>query len=246
MSTYAHTFTITPPPRVDAPWTLAHIEEDDGATVATGVGTKIETQAIPVDASPDTPNAVEITVTQARFPLGYYRVQFEDAAGVLSRFSAWVSDPPATPVGLYCTVEQLRDELGDVTLTVSDAQALAVIETACDLIDEELGARTPDTTTGRKVTESDVEAWQWAKLTRATIKLAAALHLKPDLAVAQQWKRVSGPDFTFEGRVGSSFGPTVGVLLNQTGLRRLTTTMSRGRERWRHGFPSNADPVYED
>lgn len=241
MTNYAHTFTLEPPEREDnIAWTHLLIEEGAGAS---GPWTLIDTQAIPPV------NSIGITTTAATLEQGYYRFQFRDASLVLSPHVGPIYDPSAGGfAGMYCTPQDLRDEMciSADTDILPDSTALRVIETACDLIDEELGARPPNTTTGRKVTQIEVEAWQWTKLTRATVKFAAMIYTKPDVIAGQQWKKMSGPDFSLEGRVGSRFGPTIGVLLNQTGLRRLTTTMSRGRQRWRHGFPSNADPVYED
>lgn len=146
----------------------------------------------------------------------------------------------------YTTAAALRTELGVTESVLPNDEAVRLIESAEDLIDADLGVRKVDPTTGRRVVESEVEAWQWAKLGRATAKLAAAIYRTPDLLAGPGWKSISGPDFSYSGPTGSRFGPTIGALLDQTGLRRLTTTMTRGRMWFRHGFPSNADPIYED
>lgn len=135
------------------------------------------------------------------------------------------------PEPYYCTAQDLRDKLGLDTTALSDAAAAAFIETAEDLIDEDLGARPIDETTGRKVVISDIETWQATKLKRATVNLAALLHAKPDLTDPGKYTEITGPDFSFKGPVGSRFGDTVDAPLNQSGLRRLTTTVGGGRAR---------------
>lgn len=122
----------------------------------------------------------------------------------------------------YTTPTALRTFL-DVTSTVlSDPQAETLIEDAEDAIDEMLGGWPIDESTGRKIVQADVEAWQWSKLGRATVKLAAAIYQQPELLTRARWNREKGPDFEFEGPRGSVASSSVMLPLNQSGLRRLT------------------------
>lgn len=128
----------------------------------------------------------------------------------------------------YCTIAELRDHLNVTEDTLGDAAALVVIEDAEDVIDSMLGARNVDDVTGRKVVEADVDAWRFTKLTRATLKVAAILYAQPGVLTRQQWQKQSGPDFTMEGPSGDLFGSDVGAVLDQSGLRRLTTRVGAG------------------
>lgn len=152
--------------------------------------------------------------------------------------------PPASvpAAGRYTSPTDLRAELGVSSTVLDDAAATKLIVDAEDLIDELLGVRVVDETTGRKVVQSEVDGWRWTKLSRATVKLAARLHKEPGLT-GRLWRSVSGPDFSFSGPLsGTEFGPLVEALLNQSGLRRLTTIAGPGRDRppW-FGFAYNAD-----
>lgn len=125
----------------------------------------------------------------------------------------------------YAAAAALRTELGVNASTLPDADANRLIETAEDLIDGELaqplddnGDPYPiDTTTGRRITEADVDAWRWAKLGRATVLVAAELYVSPGLAKGRQWHAESGPDFSFTGPLGSDLGRQVASLLAATG-----------------------------
>lgn len=119
----------------------------------------------------------------------------------------------------YTTAANLNTEL-DTTL--DGARAVALIQDAEDLIDELLGFWPIDEDTGRKIVEDQVEAWQWEKLGRATLKLAAKLYRQPELVDGLQYKSISGPDFSFSGPVGSALGRQIIGLLNDSDLRRLT------------------------
>jgi hypothetical protein len=146
----------------------------------------------------------------------------------------------------YVTAGQLRTQLGVTDVVLSDDAASVLIEDACDIVDQALGARSVDSDTGRKVVESDVEAWQWLKLQRATLKVAARLYSQPVDPTGGRWNRMKGPDFEVEGRVGSLLGTDVEAVLDQSGLRRLTTTLApvrSGLPPW-YGFAYN-DP-FED
>lgn len=122
----------------------------------------------------------------------------------------------AEPV--YATAEQLRVEVGlaaDDTGSLSDADAARLIENAEDRIDSILpqrawarpGARIlpqppatdPLETLGRKVDPAQLDGWQADKLARATCKAAALERADPKAYAGQQWKSVSGPDFSYSG-----------------------------------------------
>lgn len=121
----------------------------------------------------------------------------------------------------YTTAALVRTELGYTSQQLSDSAAEKVIEEAEDTMDALLGGYVPDSTTGRKILEGDVEPWQWSKLRKATTLLAAKLVTDPDLTGGQQWRRVKGPDFEFEGPLSGRFPTRVSDLLNDSSLRRL-------------------------
>lgn len=138
--TYVQSFSaVTPPPRYDAiPWTDLEILE---AATEVGPFTLIDTQAIPVDASPDTPNTVEITTTVAMLPLGWYRFRFKDAIPNYSNYTAPVLAPAGADGSMYFTVAELRAKYPEITtVKYSDAivaeaimRAEETIERACDV-----------------------------------------------------------------------------------------------------------------
>lgn len=131
----------------------------------------------------------------------------------------------ASATTTYATPTELRAHLDVDQNGLADAAATALILDAEDLIDRVLGGWPPDETTGRKITQGDVEAWQWAKLTRATVKLAARLHRDPGLLTSPAYRSVAGPDFSFSGPQGGGAAHTLGVqvlaLLDDSCLRRL-------------------------
>ncbi len=128
---------------------------------------------------------------------------------------------------VYATAADLRAHTGDDAAALPDARADSILETAEDAIDDALGARSVDATTGRKVAETDVEAWQWVKLKRATVLAAARLLADPGVLDRPIYADTSGPDFAFRGRVGGSggvadrIGTAAMLVLNASGLRRL-------------------------
>lgn len=143
----------------------------------------------------------------------------------------------------YCTAVELRDHLSVSDVTLPDARALQLIEDAEDVIDDLLGARTVDEASGRKVVQADVDAWRFTKLKRATLKVAGQLYAKPDLLTARRWRSESGPDFAVSGPLGSVLGEDVELALNQSGLRRMMTSVGPGwgeKPPW-YGFSYN-DP----
>jgi hypothetical protein len=134
----------------------------------------------------------------------------------------------------YATPDELRAKVGGLSKEVlPDAEATTLISEAEDLIDERLGNRCPDETTGRKVTSEDfteLEAWRLRKLAEATIEIAAALFHDPGVQSRQRWRSLSGDVAT-----GSPYGPVFGeraqVLLNQSGLAVPFARAGRRRSR---------------
>jgi hypothetical protein len=137
----------------------------------------------------------------------------------------------------YCSTEELRGELevGEGTVP-DDTIAKRTIEDAEDLVDRMLGGWFwgPNELTGRKVTEGDVMAWQWAKLKRATVKLAARIYRDPSL-LDQVYEAIRGPDFSMQGPKGSALVHMIGVqvlaLIDDSGLRRIAGRSRQGRGR---------------
>lgn len=133
---------------------------------------------------------------------------------------------------VYATAQDLRTQLGVLNPSgLSDDVAEALILEAEDEIDRLLGGWPVDETTGRKITEADVEAWQWAKLQRATLLLAQALYAQPDLLTRQSYRRSKGPDFEFEDPIGAGKVSRVVSVLDDSGLRRLAGRAVPGRRR---------------
>lgn len=122
----------------------------------------------------------------------------------------------------YTDEDAIRTTIGvdDEVLDDDAAETLGV--QAEDVIDEMLGAGWPDEDTGRKIVEADVDDWQWEKLGRATAAAAKFLYQHPDWLSEQRYSSVGG-DVSGAQRVGSPM-PEVSIILNQSGLRRLTGT----------------------
>jgi hypothetical protein len=120
----------------------------------------------------------------------------------------------------YVSATELRTHLNVNSTVLPDPQANELAEDASDWVDAELGARTIDPVTGRKVIEDEVEAWQWAKLKRATLKVSAKLYSDPNLLTPQRFDTVKGPDFETTGPRGGSglFGSEVSALLTDSYL----------------------------
>jgi hypothetical protein len=127
-------------------------------------------------------------------------------------------------VGIYVTVAELRaePEVPDAA-PPSDATLEALIEQAEDRIDELLGPwsiQTSGASEGRKIAEVDVETWQWSKLRRATVRLAARLYDDPSSAQGPAYASISGPDFSQSGWRGLRAQlPDVVAPLESSGLR---------------------------
>lgn len=124
----------------------------------------------------------------------------------------------AEPV--YTTPDAVRAELGIDDTVLTDPAATRLIGTAETLIDEQLGSWWVDEDSGRKIVQTDVDAWRWSKLSDATTYLAARLYEHPEV-LEQQYASLSGPDFARSGPIGSAvFTAEITALLNASGLRR--------------------------
>lgn len=121
---------------------------------------------------------------------------------------------------VYATASELRTELGVNNTMLPDAAANALILEAEDFTDSLLGGWPIDETTGRKIEQSDVEAWQWTKLKRAVLLLAAELYSTPTLLQRPRYRREKGPDFEFEDPLGGGILSRYLAVLNDSGLRR--------------------------
>lgn len=125
-------------------------------------------------------------------------------------------------MGRYVTVADVRAEPevpdGDPP---TDAEVEARIAIAEDQIDEWLGPwQIADDVTGAKILEADVSAWQWTKLQRAVIRLAARLYAVPSLLEPATHESISGPDFSKSGpRPATAKLGDVTAPLNASGLR---------------------------
>lgn len=132
---------------------------------------------------------------------------------------------------VYATATELRTELGVNSGTLPDAAANALILEAEDFTDSLLGGWPIDETTGRKIEQAHVEAWQWAKLKRAVLLLAAELYSTPTLLQRPRYRREKGPDFEFEDPLGGGVLSRYLNVLDDSGLRRLGGRARAGRRR---------------
>ena len=129
----------------------------------------------------------------------------------------------------YATAAELRTYLNVSSGTLSDSAAIVLIQDAEDWIDTLLGGWPVDETTGRKILQADVLAWQWTKLGRATVKTAGAVYRDPTLLTVRRYRREKGPDFAVEDPLGGGpLAPAI-TLLNASGLRKLTGRAVAGR-----------------
>ena len=223
--TYVRTFEdFAPPARVDdIPFSEVLIEE---SVSSDGPWITIDTQALdPLDDDPTHPASRSFTTGLATLdPVAWYRLVWRD-----ENLSTFNSDPIFFPSETthYTTPNELRDELDLDAVVLPDAEAAKLIQRAEDIVDEMLGARTVDPDTGRKIEVDVHEDWQIEKLDCATVLTAAFLHKNPDWSLEQRYASVGG-DVGSGGPIGSPI-PGVAMLLNASGLRRLTTTTSGGR-----------------
>ena len=132
-------------------------------------------------------------------------------------------------MGVYTTPAAVRTAAGIEEVALSDEAAERLIDFAEDRIDSLLPGRAVDPTTGRKVVEADVEAWQWTKLGTATARLAARFYADPDLIDDRRFQTVRGPEFTLEGPIGEVLGPNVTGPLRDSALMVRPSTSVRVR-----------------
>lgn len=142
---------------------------------------------------------------------------------------------------VYATASELRTALAVNISALPDAAAETLILEAEDFTDSLLGGWPIEETTGRKIDESDVEAWQWSKLKRATLLLAVEIYGNPELLRRGRYRREKGPDFEFEDPLGGGVLSRYLTVLNDSGLRRLggralSGRCSRARQRYRDFF----------
>ena len=130
---------------------------------------------------------------------------------------------------VYATASELRTELGVNNTVLPDAAAEKLILEAEGFTDGLLGGWPIDETTGRKIEQSDVEAWQWAKLKRAVLLLAVELYASPDVLRRARYRREKGPDFEFEDPLGGGVLSRYMAVLNDSGLRMLGGRATHGR-----------------
>lgn len=130
-------------------------------------------------------------------------------------------------MGIYALVADVRaePEVPDAA-PPADAEIEALITQAEDQVDEWLGAwplQTDGPSAGRKIAQADVDGWQWDKLKRAVVRLAARLYAKPSLLQGPEYGSTSGPDFsTSKWRGIATRIPDVTAPLNASGLRNMS------------------------
>jgi hypothetical protein len=109
---FSHSFEGTsPPPRFDGvPYTRVLVEQSaDGITA----WTQIADQAIAEDATPESPDPVDITV-DTDVERAWFRFRFQTAAGAFSRYSTAVLSPSANPLTLQGLKRRMEREEFDV------------------------------------------------------------------------------------------------------------------------------------
>lgn len=136
------------------------------------------------------------------------------------------------PEPYYATAKELQEALEVSAEVLPDQQAVGLIETAEDLIDDRLGNRPINEETGRKVLPADEDAWRVEKLRKATLEVAKVLFEDPGVERRQRVRSVTG-DVSTSGGFGSVFGERFEALLTASGLRRNTARMSGGGRRRR-------------
>jgi len=131
MPLYAHPFDdVTPPKRNDVqPWDQVEVRQ---AASAAGPFTVIETLAVPLDATPDTPSSFDLQVTQATLERGWFDFVFiETTTGTRSPASTPVYSPAnagvswaPTPTGVAAlSAAYTREHVGGYQRPGDTAQA---------------------------------------------------------------------------------------------------------------------------
>jgi hypothetical protein len=135
---FTHSFdNVTPPARYDGvAWTRVLVEE---AAVEAGPFTQIAAHAIAADATPSTPDPIDVTVATATLERGWFRFRFDTGAGTsASPYTAAVFSPAAGNAAAFATREQVtarlrRESLDDVDAALCDyllAEATGLIADA--------------------------------------------------------------------------------------------------------------------
>lgn len=132
----------------------------------------------------------------------------------------------------YATVAELREKLGMDEEMLPEAEALALLSDAEDLIDERLLNRPADPDTGRKVVPANEEGWRVAKLAKGTLEIAKALFEDPGVASRRRASSESG-DVSASGFYGPAFGELAEAAINASGLRVNRARMAGNRQRCR-------------
>lgn len=143
-----HSFNDTiPSARYDGtPWIGVRVEE---ATTATGPWTQIYSAAITPDPTPETPTALDLSVTSS-LESGYFRFRFVDAEGLFSPYTAAVASPGEALMGAtYTSVWDLRlalapggiDTHNATAASLSDDELADAIFEAAQEIDARLGSQ---------------------------------------------------------------------------------------------------------
>jgi len=127
---FVHSFAgVTPPARYDAiPWTQVRVQE---SILEVGPFTTIQTLAIPIDPTPDTPNSISVTTNAATLENGWFRFQFLDAAAQTSPYSAATFSPSLLGAEALITLSEYKtykgidptDNRDDTKLNLSIAYA---------------------------------------------------------------------------------------------------------------------------
>jgi hypothetical protein len=223
-----------PPARTDdIAWEQVRIEQcatEDGSYATA------DTQFLdPVDTDPKHPGSRDFTFTSALVE-GFFRLVFIDGDTNESVPTDPVFDDGSSPGALYATAGELRNALNLTSDVLSNAEANSILASACDLIDERLGARCIDPDSGRKVIPADEDDWRIAKLRDATVEVATNLFRDPTVASRQRARFTSG-DVSVSGPYGPAFGERAEALLVASGLRVNTARMSVGHPRRRYARP---------
>lgn len=118
---------------------------------------EIDVRSVPIDATPDTPNPLNLTTTQRQLAEGWYTLQPRDADGVLGD----ETDPFPLPDAAddqapLCTIEQINAQLarGQVPGAYSDDEKLDARSVATAAFEEEAGVAFSSRTTTRTLRES--------------------------------------------------------------------------------------------
>lgn len=133
MPLYSHSFSaVTPFARYGdvGAWVNVLVEETPSAG---GPFTQIASLALPVDATPDDPDPVDLTIETATIPAGYFRFRFEDADGVLSPYTDAIFSPNEAG-GAFATVSDIAIRMGRDLTAAEEGQASLLLTFVTNLI----------------------------------------------------------------------------------------------------------------